>query len=216
MREVMSEFDSERVKKFGMLIDTKKYAELVQVANAVHSLLSVPTEPTTGTLFKNYERMKSKMNHADFLAVNRAHAQDHLRSLNNIHFSFQKEGSPAHFKKTWKYDNMFQWASHACECVTHAHDINDLETHIKSVEAERQVHADAKETAELILADLAEFMPEQMEEQMKAMQNFLLVQCNKGELDNLDMQEAWSQYEGQRFFGNINTMKHSLIESRVK
>ena len=111
---------------------------------------------------------------------------------------------------------MFEWAKHGCECVIQAHELADLDMDIKKVEAERQIHADAKATALLILQDLQEFQCEQMQEQMDGFKSFLTVQCNKGDLENLEMQETLTDYEGNRFFGSINEMKKSLLASRVK
>ena len=61
MLKIHSEFDAERVKKFGTLVDKKKYAAMTKLAQLILTLLNENSQPTKGALFKNFEQLRVKM-----------------------------------------------------------------------------------------------------------------------------------------------------------
>jgi hypothetical protein len=67
--KIQSELDSERVIKFGTLVDKKKYKAMTQLANIILDFLAQKDQPTVGSLFKKFELLRVKMISANASAI---------------------------------------------------------------------------------------------------------------------------------------------------
>ena len=109
--KIQSELDSERVIKFGTLIDKKKYKSMTQLANIILDFLGQKEQPTVGSLFKKFELLGVKMISVNASAISSELLSKHKAELQEIVECFTEEKSPREFKKTWKYWTLWSWAS---------------------------------------------------------------------------------------------------------
>ena len=109
--KIQSELDSERVIKFGTLIDKKKYKSMTQLANIILDFLGQKEQPTVGSLFKKFELLRVKMISVNASYISSELLSKHQAELQEIAECFTEEKSPREFKKTWKYWTLWSWAS---------------------------------------------------------------------------------------------------------
>lgn len=142
-KEIQLSFDHARIHKFASLIEKRedKYINLAQLARSILILLSQENvgkddKDVSVELFKDVPQVQLKMNtqHAGNVSDEVLAAQEVV--INDLREKYTKKGSPKEFKKVFKYDTLYNWASQFIEVVKAAKEAEQAQTQIDNFNKE--------------------------------------------------------------------------------
>jgi hypothetical protein len=133
--------------------------------------------------------------------------------LNDLREKYTKKGSPKEFKKVWKYDSLYNWASKFLEVVKAAKESDQTQAEVDSLTKELFDVQDEITHVNQCLEDLNVFGYDQLKEEQEKIQAFIWRIEEDNKIKVIAKQLRLTQFE-TNYFGLINAYKKKSMEAQ--